>query len=164
MKILSLLRHAAASWDDISLSDFDRPLNRRGEQEAQEMAELLQTQGVHPQLVVSSPAIRAISTAEIIGYTLGGEASTIQQVSSIYEASVNDLMQIVQGLDDQKQHVLLVGHNPGLSLLANALVEKRYSLPTCGFLSLRLDIDQWSELAPGLGKELAFYRSEENER
>ena len=164
MKTLSLLRHAEASWDDISLSDFNRTLNRQGEQEALDMAELLQAKGIHPQQVVSSPAIRAISTAEIIAYTLRVEASTIQQVSSIYEASVNDLMQIVQGLDDQKEHILLIGHNPGLSMFANSLTENRYSLPTCGFLNLRLDIDQWSELAPGLGKELAFYRPEESER
>ncbi len=157
MKILSLLRHAEASWDDISLGDFDRPLNRHGEQEAQEMAELLKTQGLHPQLVVSSPALRAISTAEIIAYTLGGEASTIQQLPTIYEASVNDLIRVIQGLDDQKQHALLVGHNPGLSLLANTLVEKRYSLPTCGFLSLELKIKHWQELAPGVANEVSYH-------
>lgn len=157
MKTLSLLRHAEASWDDLSLSDFDRTLNQRGEQEAKDMAELLQAKGIHPQQVVSSPAIRAISTAEIIAYTFGVEAGTIQQVSSIYEASVNDLMQIVQGLDDQKEHILLIGHNPGLSMFANSLTGKRYSFPTCGFLSLELDINAWPEVTQGVGNERAYY-------
>jgi len=128
------------------------------------MGLLLQAKELHPQQIVSSPALRAISTAELIADALGLEAGTIQQEPAIYEAGINDLMQIVQGLEDQKQHVLLVGHNPGLSMFANSLVEKRYSLPTCAFLSLELDINQWSELGSSLGQELAFYHPEEIEQ
>jgi phosphohistidine phosphatase len=158
MKTLSLLRHAKSSWNDISLSDFDRPLNKRGEHDAPLMGRFLHTKGVRPEQIVSSPALRAITTAGIIASALGNKEEAIRQLPSIYEANVNELMNLLRGLDNQAEHIMLVGHNPGLSMLASILTDKSYDLPTCAYLSLKLDIDAWSDLTPGVGRELVYYR------
>lgn len=158
MKMLSLLRHADASWSNPSLSDFDRPLNMQGEKDAALMGDRLHVQGVQPGQIVSSPALRAITTAGIMAGALHRDSRQILRIPSIYEASLNDLMEVVRGFDDQLEHVLLVGHNPGLSMLASILTGQRYNLPTCAFLSLTLVIDEWPELMPGVGREQVCFR------
>jgi phosphohistidine phosphatase len=158
MKTLSLLRHAEASWSGPSLSDYDRPLKMRGEQDAELMGGYLYGLNVQPGQIVSSPALRAISTAGIVAVALHLDPGQIREMPSIYEASVNELMNVVRGFDDHLEHVMLVGHNPGLSMLARILTDQGYDLPTCAFLSLKLVIDEWPDLIPGVGRELAFYR------
>jgi phosphohistidine phosphatase len=111
-----------------------------------------------PGLIVSSPALRAITTAGIMAGALHMDPGQVHQIPSIYEARVNDLMGVVRGFDDHLEHVMLVGHNPGLSMLAGTLTERGYNLPTCAFLSLQLAIDEWSQLTPGVGREQACLR------
>lgn len=158
MKTISLLRHAEASWSDPSLSDFDRPLNKQGDHEAELMGAYLHVTGVKPAHIVSSPALRAITTASIMAGALHMDPGQILQIPSIYEARVSDLISVVRGFGDQLEHVMLVGHNPGLSMLAGNLTDRGYNLPTCAFLSLKLAIEEWSELAPGVGRELLYFR------
>ncbi|WP_457598784.1 SixA phosphatase family protein, partial [Hydrogenimonas sp.] len=121
MKELFLFRHAKSSWDDPSLSDFDRPLNERGRRDAPLMGEHLKAMGIHLDLIVASPAKRAKKTAKIIAEKLGYDIEKIIWQENIYEASPQTLLYIVCQLPEKAKRVMLVGHNPSLTLLANQL-------------------------------------------
>lgn len=161
MKTLSLLRHAKSSWDDPALDDFDRPLNKRGRHDAPLMGAYLRDNGLHPQQIVSSPALRAITTANIVAAELGMEDKAITEEPAIYDAGVNDLMDVGRRLIDAMDPIMIVGHNPGLSTFAGVLTGNPYDMPTCAVLTIELDIDHWSQLVPGVGRELAYYRPKE---
>ena len=104
MKTLTIIRHAKSSWEQEGLSDFERPLNERGRRDAPVMAARLKQAVGQPELLVSSPALRAITTARVFADVLGISKDSIQLQSRIYEASVGTLLQIIQGFDDQYSH------------------------------------------------------------
>jgi len=113
MKKLLVLRHAKSSWTDPDLADFDRPLNERGLRAAPFMGSVIVKDGLEPELIISSPAERARTTAELV--VQGGDlAADVRFEERIYEASPHTLLQIVSDLDDDLETVLLVGHNPGI--------------------------------------------------
>lgn len=152
-KILYLLRHAKSSWTDRSISDFDRPLNKRGIQQAPEIAAILASKDARPQVIISSPANRAFSTAKTMAVALSSDKSKIGSDKRIYEANIQTLMYLIQELDDDLQSVLLVGHNPGFSYLVNTLSRQKVApLPTCTLIQLRLDIEHWNELEAECGE------------
>ena len=155
-KILYLLRHAKSSWADHSISDFDRPLNKRGIQQAPEIAAILASKDARPQAIISSPANRAFSTAKIMAVALSSDKSKIGSDKRIYEANIQTLMYLIQELDDDLESVLLVGHNPGFSHLVNTLSRQKVApLPTCSLIQLRLDIEHWNELEAECGELLS---------
>ena len=92
MKTLTLVRHAKSSWDDTELADFDRPLNRRGERDAPEMARRLAATGDPPDRIVSSPALRALQTARVLAPALGIDPASLVTESRVYEASYSRLV------------------------------------------------------------------------
>ena len=146
-KLLYLLRHAKSSWADHSMSDFERPLNKRGIQQASQIAAILASKELRPQVIISSPANRAFSTAKTMAVALGSDKSKIGSDKRIYEANIQTLMYLIQELDDDLASVMLVGHNPGFSHLVNTLSRQKVApLPTCSLIQLKLDINHWSEL------------------
>lgn len=153
-KVLLIIRHAKSDWS-FQVSDFDRPLNERGFADAPVMARRLLTSSPDriPQLLISSPAKRAITTAQIFAETLQYPTRNIQISPSIYEASVQELMRIINGLDDAIDRVALFGHNPGLSRLVDYLTDQRDTthLPTCGIASLQFDAENWLEISGATG-------------
>lgn len=154
-KELLIIRHAKSDWS-FQVSDFDRPLNERGFRDAPDMARrLLASSGSSevPQLLVSSPAKRALTTAQIFAEILQSPSRQIQIVPEIYEASVDELLTIINGLDNQHERVALFGHNPGVSNLVNHLTDSddAIPLPTCAIASVRFDIDDWAEISGGTG-------------
>lgn len=154
---LTLVRHAKSSWGDPGLSDFERPLNARGLRDAPVMAERLHKQRRLPDLLVSSPALRAITTAQVFGKRLGIAAGNIEKSPCIYEASVNVLAQLVRGFDPRLRNVLMFGHNPGFSEFARLLATCPFDdMPTCAVASFELRIGEWRELGLGCGR-LASY-------
>jgi len=145
MKELFLVRHAKSSWDDPSLSDFDRPLNDRGLYDAPLIANELKKRSVKPDLLISSPANRAKTTAKIIAKTLG--VKDIDFKDSIYESSDFNLMMIIKELDDNIKSAMIVGHNPALTMLVNKISSFSLdNLKTCGVVALTLD--SWQDLSP----------------
>lgn len=157
MKRLTLIRHAKSSWDHPELSDFDRPLNKRGKRNAPEMGQRLAGHGLRPDLVVSSPARRALDTARVIAEAIGYPADAIRQDPNIYEASVGALLEVLAELPDECRHVVLFGHNPGLTDLANDLTRGGIdNVPTCGVVDCALDVRNWSEVGSGCGRLLEF--------
>ncbi len=144
MKKLYLVRHAKSSWDDPSLSDFERPLNRRGEKDAPLIAEALAKRHILPDLILCSPAKRAKETAQILAQGIG-YTKRIEYVSSLYESSDYNLMMIIRTLDPAYDRVMIVAHNPALTTVINRISSfSLHNLPTCGVVELSLEC--WDQL------------------
>ena len=147
-KELLLVRHAKSSWDDPCLNDHDRPLNERGLRNAPDMGKRLQGCGIRPDVWISSTALRAISTAEIITEQIGFPKDQIQRSQDLYHASATDLQEFIAGLDDAIGSAVLFGHNPGMtSLVANLYGLPIDNLPTCGVVHIQFDEDTWSAVS-----------------
>jgi len=112
-KTLFLLRHAKSSWDSPAASDFDRPLASRGEKAARLMGGWMKTQGILPELIVCSPALRAQQTAMIVAEQLQLPQDTISYDERIYMADSDTLLDILTELPARLINIMLVGHNPG---------------------------------------------------
>lgn len=157
MKVLYLVRHAKSNWDNPELSDFDRPLNERGRHDATHMGIRLRERGVAPDLMLSSPANRAITTCKEIASIIGYATARIKIDRRIYHAEEEELITLLGELSDTQKTVMLFGHNPGLTHLANAVfIEHIMNIPTCGIVAGKLKIKLWSEVSPGCGK-LEFF-------
>lgn len=157
MRLLTLVRHAKSSWDYAELSDFERPLNERGRRDAPAMALRARQFFGMPQRLVSSPALRAITTAQVFAQHLDIDQRDIVIRPRIYEASVDTLFRLVRDLDDEDAHVMLFGHNPGLSELAHQLAHCDFDdLPTCGIAHLSLSAKIWQDVTPHCGRLLRF--------
>ncbi len=156
MKKLYLMRHAKSDWNGYYVSDFERTLNKRGSKDAPMMGEVLQKL-ISPDLIVSSPATRAKLTAEAVALKLEYPPEEILFVEDIYEASASEILRVVNGLPDNKNEVLLVGHNPGLTDLINYLNSVRLdNLPTAGVVGFSFDVDAWKSVEIGTGTFLFF--------
>ena len=164
MKKLYLLRHAKSSWDDASLTDFDRPLNGRGRKAAPFMGKIVADREIRPAIIVSSPAVRARQTAELFKDAAGLKCE-LRFDKQIYEASLNDLRTVVSELDDEFGSALLVGHQPGTGELIRFLTGESPEVPTACFASIVLNVDMWSEISNCLGRlELLLRPKEEMKR
>jgi phosphohistidine phosphatase len=151
MKTLFLLRHAKSSWDDPDLSDFNRPLNNRGLKAAPKMGAMIRKRKLQPEVVLSSPALRAKQTTEIV-CEAAGLATVVCFEPEIYEATPQRLLKIVQGIDDQMNSAMLVGHNPGFEELLAALTAESQRMPTAALACIELSIDKWCEVLAGTGR------------
>ena len=118
MKRLTLIRHAESGWGHASQADVDRTLSARGEREAADMAAYLVAAKLAPTLIITSPAARALATARIFAGVLGYAADRIREAEDAYLASPAELLDLVQRLGGRSRHVMLFGHNPGLSRFA----------------------------------------------
>lgn len=146
-----IIRHAKSDWN-FDVSDFDRPLNNRGFRDAPEMAARLTKQLLLPDLLVSSPAKRAITTAQIFAEALHIPPSRIQEEPRIYEASLSTLLNVITHLDNTYQHAAIFGHNPGFEELASYLGGTSLAMPTCAIVHLHFaHADSWEEISAGTG-------------
>ncbi len=157
MKILTLVRHAKSSWKDTSLADRDRPLNKRGRRDAPEMGRRIAAAGIRPSLIVSSPAVRAWTTAKIIADEIGYPREFLQRDRNLYLATVNGILDVIVAQDNGFNSLMLVGHNPGFTDFANYLVPGlTNNMPTAAVVSVELDTDDWS-LYDKPGTKLLFH-------
>jgi phosphohistidine phosphatase len=158
MKTVYLVRHAKSDWSTPGLSDFNRPLNKRGKQNAPLMGKKLREKGILPDIVISSPAVRAITTARAIAQEIGYSPDAILTEKAIYEASSSTLATIIQQQDNARHSLMLVGHNPGFTELASRLSAfPADNIPTCGIVGIQWENDSWSEVVQRKGKLLFFY-------
>ena len=157
MKRLYLCRHAKSSWNDMTLMDVDRPLNKRGKRDAPEMGRRLAALETKPEMIVSSPARRARKTAGQLAKALGLCKKDIIIREEIYGASVDELLEIIQGLDDDVSSVIIVGHYPEMTVVANILGDLAVdNVPTCGVVAYDFPVSSWPEIKKGRGM-LAFF-------
>lgn len=166
---LMLLRHGKSDWNE-HVEDFQRPLKDRGKRGAQRMGVWLLQQQLQPDTVISSPAERAIVTAEKAVKAMGGDAHAINEDRRIYAARVEDLLQVLAEAPNDSARVLLVGHNPGLEALAEFLEGERIPLPNDGKLIptatlARIEMpDDWRKLKGGDGHLLSITRASSLEK
>jgi len=151
-KTLTVVRHAKSDWS-FQVRDIDRPLNDRGFSDAPKMADRLKQRIGTPDLLVSSPAKRALTTAQLFAEHFAIPTKSIAVLSEIYDASTPTLLQAINGFDNTYDSVVLFGHNPGLSDLVTYLSDtgEIVSLPTCSFAVVQFDNDNWAEITGGLG-------------
>ncbi len=158
MKTLLIMRHAKSSWDDPGLSDHDRPLNPRGARDAPRMGRLLVDRELVPERIVTSTAVRAISTAELAAAEFDGDVE-IEAVRDLYLASPHTCLEVLAGRDDPSDPLLVVGHNPGITALVTLLTGVCEEMPTAALAAVELPIDDWGEILPGPRGDLAgFWR------
>jgi phosphohistidine phosphatase len=162
MRTLLLLRHAKSSWKNPALDDHDRPLNKRGKRDAPRIGKLLAEQGLVPDLVLCSSARRARDTAFIALRVAGYDGETRIQ-RSLYMSDPESSAETLRRLEGSPGVVLVVGHNPGLEELVEALTGEVVELPTAGLARVDLNIERWTalELGKGLGRVTAVWRPKE---
>lgn len=158
MKTIYLVRHAKSSWEDPFQDDFERPLNERGRKDAPRMARRLKEKEIHPDLLLSSPAARAISTCKIIAETAGYDHKQIKTDPRLYHASEETFLGIVQALNDANDVAMIFAHNPGLTDFANRLLLEAFTdnIPTCGITAIHFDVSSWRDVQWG-GGEIDFF-------
>lgn len=157
MKTLALVRHAKSSWDDPSLSDFDRPLNARGKRDAPFMAHVLQKYGLVDARWISSPANRAYTTAQHMAKVLEKPTASIQTDERLYHAWTDTLLTVIREQKRDLDHLVLFAHNPGLTEMVNRIAPVRLdNLPTCGIFVVTFATEDWSAIEYGSGSFVAL--------
>lgn len=157
MKKLFIVRHAKSSWDFPELDDYDRPLNKRGKKNAPEMGKRLAIKSVKPGAMVTSPAKRAASTARRIAEQLSYPVSDIRKEPMLYHGSVTNMIHVIRSAPDAVETLMIFGHNPGLTDLANRLSGSDiYNIPTCGIAEIDFNVGSWQEIEQGSGSLVSF--------
>lgn len=148
------MRHAKSSWDFEDLSDHDRPLNNRGRKDAPLMGRELGSLEVEPDLIISSSAVRALTTATLVANVLGYDTEKIAIEEEIYKADKKELLDIVKKIPNQFEKMLLVGHNNTITEFANLLSPELIpNIPTAGAVGISFACTTWREI----GKENASF-------
>jgi phosphohistidine phosphatase len=156
MKNLLLMRHAKSSFKEGEMPDFERPLSKRGEKDAPRMGKLLKDKNLVPDLILSSTAVRASRTAELVADKCGYKGE-ILYVQSLYLGEPEAYLETLRDLkeqDDNLQTVLVIGHNPGLESLLQMLTDHLDCLPTSAIAYLKVPVRSWSALTPQIIAEL----------
>ena len=161
MKTLLILRHAKSSWDEPGLADIQRPLNKRGKHDAPRVGELLKEADLIPDVILSSPAVRAIKTAEAVADACGYEGN-IEIKEDFYPGSPENYLEALNDLPGDPMRVMVVGHNPGLEEFLNELTGELETLPTAALAQVDLHIQHWLDLDDHiLGKVVKIWRIKE---
>jgi phosphohistidine phosphatase len=160
---LTLVRHARSDWSLPGQEDWDRMLNRRGQQDAPEMGRRLRARKLQPELILTSPAVRALATASIMARELKVPAERVAQDERLYLAEPAQIVEVIRELGGSVGHLMVLGHNPGITECANRLStgEQIDNLPTCGFFTARFALEDWSKLewASGVDAEFDYPRN-----
>lgn len=149
MKTLYLVRHAKSSWKD-DVDDHKRPLKKKGKADAALVSQKAKKEVIPPQQIVSSDAVRALSTADYFKEAFEISDEHFKTEHDLYDFRGANVMRVIKALDDDVDRVLIVGHNHAFTSIANML-GNRYieNLPTCGFVQLEFDENHWSDISTG---------------
>ena len=146
-KVLYLVRHAKSSWKDVSLSDMDRPLNKRGRRDSPEMGKRMLERGHIPDLIISSPANRAHSTSKNIARELGINETEIETDKNLYFSGAEGMLKVLEKVDDRYRKVMMTGHNPTMTYLMNRLANSEvFNMPTCAVAIISFDMLSWADV------------------
>lgn len=159
MKTLYLVRHAKSEWADEDLTDIDRPLNKRGYRDAHSMSKSMKEKKRLPDLIITSPAIRAISTALIFCRNFNLSYSDFVINPNLYATDVKHYIDCISQIDNKYKTIMLFGHNPIITDLANSLTSAfTQSFPTCGIVGIREsdDFKDWKNIKGKTGELILF--------
>ena len=156
-KQLLIFRHSKSDWGHPEISDFNRPLNTRGTKDAPMMGKRLKKRKWAPNQIISSPALRALTTAHLVCKEIGSSPEDIIQNKFIYDATCSQLMKIVNHLDNKSENIALFGHNNGITDLVIYLTDADiYNIPTSGMILISFPFDDWNMISKHTG-EVVFY-------
>lgn len=146
---LFMIRHAKSSWVNPLQSDFERPLNDRGEHDAPMMGERLKNLGITPDLIIASTAKRAQQTAKRIAKEVGYDTGTIKSYEKLYHCIPAVFEEVLYEVDDNIKTVFIVAHNPGITEFVNELSPdfEIDNMPTCGIVGAEFTAEQWNEFS-----------------
>jgi len=148
-KILYLVRHAKSDWDNEGIADIDRPLKAKGIRNAYEVARRLKLENMIPDLIISSPANRAMHTAIIFARVFGLQTDRFHVSNILYESSSDKIIELIKSIDNSYKSLMLVGHNPDFTELANSIVKSQdIEIQTSGVAALKFNIGSWDEVLP----------------
>jgi phosphohistidine phosphatase len=157
MKQLILIRHAKSDWGNASLSDFDRPLNERGKNDAPVMAHRLLDKNIFIDAFISSPAKRANKTAGIFAKEYKRDKDEIIFRDELYAAPSTIFYDVIATADDKFKCIAIFSHNPGLTDFANLLTDTRIdNIPTCGIFAIKAECEKWKNFKEAK-KEFWFF-------
>jgi phosphohistidine phosphatase len=158
MKRLLLIRHAKSSWANPLQSDFDRPLNERGEHDAPIMGERLKKAGLIPDLMIASTAKRAAQTAKHIAREIGYDTDKIEWREELYHCIPSVFEELIYSVDDAIDTLAIIAHNPGISEFAAQLDNTKaiHHMPTCAMAGFETDIDRWSDFTSAKKKTFLY--------
>ena len=143
---LLILRHAKSSWADASADDWSRPLTDRGRRDATRVGALLRRLSLVPDLIISSDAVRAHTTARIVA-DAAGFGGKLELSSSLYHAKPDAMIAVLQAVKvATASTIMVVAHNPGLEDLVTQLTGEHVELPTAALVNVELPIRKWSEI------------------
>ncbi len=162
MRSLLVLRHGKSSWKDPAIEDHDRPLTKRGKRDAQRIGRLIAERGLKPDLVLSSSARRARDTAFAALRACDYDRET-RILRTLHMADAETAAELLRRLQAEPLRVLLIGHNPGLEQLVEALTGEVIEIPTAGLVDVELDVERWMDvqLGKGLGRVASVFRPKE---
>jgi len=161
MKTLLLMRHGKSSWKDDSLSDHERPLKKRGRRDTKRIAQEIDKHDLYPHIILSSSAVRAKETAEILMDTLDFENRVIFS-DQLYMAEPEDFIDVLSQLSDDNETVLIIGHNPGMEAFIQIIEGDIECLPTAGMGHLALMLDSWQDISlDTMGDLVGLYKPKE---
>jgi phosphohistidine phosphatase len=158
MKQLFVVRHAKSSWEQSGQTDFDRPLNDRGLRDAPVMAKRLWENGIRLDAIISSPAVRALTTAEYFAKQFGIKNNEIIKLKHLYHAPAEAFFEVIENdLHDKWESVAIFSHNPGITYFVNTLkVVQLDNMPTCGIMGVKANMNYWVEFAKADKEFLLF--------
>ncbi len=152
MKTVYIVRHAKSDWGDPNVPDIERSLNQRGLEAAPMMGKRLKGYHIKPQLMLCSPAKRARTTAELLLPELGLTADEITTCDELYNAGLLELIKLIHKTDNHYESLMLFGHNPGFTQLANHLGDQHIgNMPTCSVYAIEFQVDDWHAVYKGVG-------------
>jgi len=148
MKTIYIVRHGKSSWENPSLADHDRPLLSTGIKKTKRIAKFLQSKKIKPDLLLSSSAVRAYQTAEIIAKAIGYKIDKIKKEPGLYHASPDEIFSELYALPDEIVSVMIFGHNPAFTYFVNHFLSPTIeNLPTSGTVSINFDCDKWNQIS-----------------
>jgi phosphohistidine phosphatase len=155
---LVMIRHAKSSWANPLQSDFERPLNDRGQKDAPMMGERLNKCDVKPDLIISSTAKRAKQTAKKVAAAFNYEENKIKWDDKLYHCIPSVFEEVLYEVDNDVQTVFIVAHNPGITEFVNQLSDKFKidNMPTCGIVAAEFELEEWNEFST-TGKKVILF-------
>jgi len=161
VKTLLVMRHAKSDWSADYGSDHERPLNQRGEHSARIMGRVLEADGCVPQVIVSSTAVRARSTAALANEAGHWDAELVLD-DALYGGGSDTALQVASAAPDVES-LMLVGHQPTWSTLVTAVTGQRVEMKTATVAVVGFDTPDWGELASTRGELVAVYQPRDYE-
>jgi phosphohistidine phosphatase len=164
MKTVTLFRHAKSGEKGNPLiRDFDRPLSDRGLKAAPKMGVAMRERHLRPNLILCSPSVRTRQTLTLASAEAWDKAPKVRYDDRLYEASAQKILEVLQEVPDKVDHVMIVGHNPGMQDLAVMLAvsggkhqQLKDKLPTASVVTLEFDEELWKDLQPATGHVVLY--------